>query len=84
MKIQSTNPQPAQPRKLPEARVASAPDQFTRNSQPTGTSPILRHALIGAGVTAAGTGAFSISVGLSPMLAQATIFARGLSPFFYA
>jgi hypothetical protein len=61
MKIQSSNPLSLQARKLPGVQVAGTTDRFTRNSQPTGTSPVLRHALIGAGVSAAGTGALLLS-----------------------
>lgn len=60
MKIQ-TSWQPIRLRKLNPGPEPNADDQFIRSSQPTGVSPILRHALAGAGASVAGTGALLLA-----------------------
>lgn len=60
MKIQSS-PGPRRPQKLSSPCPQKAPDQFTRNSQPVENSRVLRHALVGAGVTAAATGSLVLA-----------------------
>ena len=52
---------------------------ISNRSMSSSVSPALASAL-----RAAGTGALSISVGLSPMFAIATTLARGFSPFRFA
>ncbi|MBS2035904.1 hypothetical protein JST97_13025 [bacterium] len=60
MKIQASIRSSQPPRRAQNSRENPG-DLFTRSSQPTSTSPILRHALVGVGLTGTATGALLLS-----------------------